>query len=120
MAKVEVIEFGILFSDVETAKEYLEDLNGPDRLEVLDDLLKEHDLTITVDREVWRSVDRHSEDKCTLRVRWDKPEVSGDTLENLADTEPNEWSSAAREVANANENFTAYLDVDPVAPDTVV
>lgn len=109
MAKVDTIEFGILFADEENAKEYLDDLTGDDRVEVLDDLLSEWPFTVTVDREVWHSVDKTSEDKVVLVLTWNKPTVlSDDTLENLADGEEREY--AARHVAKDNEDWTVRLD----------
>lgn len=109
MAKVDMIEFGVLFADEENAKEYLDDLTGDDRVEVLDDLLAEWPFTVTVDREVWHSVDKTSADKVVLVVSWNQPEVvSGDTLENLADAEEREY--AARQIAHDNSDWKARLD----------
>lgn len=42
---------------------------------------------IMVDREVWHSLDRHSQDRFVLRVRVSQVRVTDDQLESLADVE---------------------------------
>jgi hypothetical protein len=102
VAKIDVIEFGILFADVDNAKEYLDDLKSPTYQAALTELIDEWPFTVTVDREVWYSINRHQGDKCVVTITVKQPQLDGDTLEDLADSEESVRIKAARAVLDRN------------------